>query len=295
MTRLAQTPGSGSGPVLPNRTSGDRDASQPPVRPELDHDSSTQPNIKNSGRLNSLGKLTRAEFRLLRRDPGVAFVVVIPVLLVVIFGLLPSTGQPNEDFGGGRFIDFFLPPILTLIIGMMALNALSSVLATYRERGILRKMAVTPVRPVTLMLAQGIVNLALLTAVATLVLAIGGFAFDVAIPRQLGGFLLAFVLCVSAMFAVGLLIAALAPNGKAANGIGSIAFFPLAFLAGLWTPGPLMPDVVRRISDFSPLGAGSQAMMRAWEGSFPEPLHLAVLLVFTLGVGFIAARLFRWE
>jgi ABC-2 type transport system permease protein len=245
--------------------------------------------------MTGLGKLTRAEFRLLLRDPGVAFVMVIPVLLVTIFGLLPSTGQPSEDFGGGRMIDYFVPPILTLIIGMMALNALSSVLATYRERGILRKMAVTPVRPVTLMLAQGIVNMALLTGVAVLVLAIGGFAFDVAIPRQLGGFVLAFVLCVSAMFAVGLLIAALAPTGKAANGIGTVAFFPLAFLAGLWTPGPLMPDVVRRISDFSPLGAGSQAMMRAWEGSFPEPLHLGVLLVFTLGVGFVAARLFRWE
>jgi ABC-2 type transport system permease protein len=245
--------------------------------------------------MTGLGKLTRAEFRLMSRDPGVAFVVVIPVLLVVIFGLLPSTGQPSEDFGGGRFIDYYVPPILTMIIGMMALNALSSGLATYRERGILRKMAVTPVRPVTLMLAQGIVNLALLTGLAVLVLAIGGFAFDVAIPRQLGGFVLAFVLCVSAMFAVGLLIAALAPTGKAANGIGTVAFFPLAFLAGLWTPGPLMPDIVRRISDYSPLGAGSQAMMRAWEGSFPEPLHLGVLLVFTLGVGFIAARLFRWE
>ncbi|MBP2320181.1 ABC-2 type transport system permease protein [Kibdelosporangium banguiense] len=245
--------------------------------------------------MTGLGKLIRAEFRLLRRDPSIAFVVIIPVLLVTIFGLLPSTGQPSEDFGGGRFIDYYVPPIITLIIGMMALNALSSALATYRERGVLRKMAVTPVRPVALMVAQGIVNLALLTGVTVLVLAIGGIAFDVVIPRQLGGFALAFVLCVSAMFSIGLLISALAPNGKAANGIGTVAFFPLAFLAGLWTPGPMMPDVVRRISDFSPLGAGSQAMQRAWEGSFPEPLHLVVLLAFTLGVGFTAARLFRWQ
>jgi ABC-2 type transport system permease protein len=242
-----------------------------------------------------LRKLTGSEFRLLFSDPGIAFAVVLPLLLVTVFGLIPGTGQPSEDFGGGRMIDFFLPPIITMVIGMLALNLLTSVLATYREKGVLRRLAVTPVRPITLMLAQGLVNLALLTGLTVLLLAYATLAYDVPFPRQFPGFLLAFVLCVSSMFAIGLLISAIAPTGKAANAIGTVAFFPLAFLAGLWTPGPTMPDVVRAISDYSPLGAGAQAMQRAWDGSFPEPLHLVVLLVFTLGVGFVAARLFRWE
>src|SRR5687768_7666428 len=95
-------PVSTSGPVLPNRTSGDRDASQPPVRTEPDGTArrNQTSKIRGGGTVTGLGKLTRAEFRLLLRDPGVGFVVVIPVLLVVIFGLLPSTGQPSEDFGG---------------------------------------------------------------------------------------------------------------------------------------------------------------------------------------------------
>ncbi|CAM3326441.1 ABC transporter permease [Kibdelosporangium persicum] len=245
--------------------------------------------------LTGLRKLTGSEFRLMLRDPGLAFVMSIPVLLVVVFGSLPSTGSPSPDFGGRRFIDFYLPPIITMVIGMMALNALTSVLASYRERGILRRLAVTPVRPITLMIAQGLVNLASLTTVTAVVMAVAGFAFDVPMPRQFFGFVLAFFLCIVSMFAVGLLISAVAPTGKAANGIGTVAFFPLVFLAGVWTPGPLMPDVIRRVSDFSPLGAGSQAMQRAWDGSFPEPLHLIVLAVFTLVVGFIASRLFRWE
>ncbi|RSM89519.1 ABC transporter permease [Kibdelosporangium aridum] len=259
---------------------------------EMSH---TKTATAGDGALTGLGKLTGSEFRLMLRDPGMIFVAFIPVLLVMIFGLLPSTSSPSEDFGGGRFIDYYLPPIVTMVIGMMALNALTSVLATYRERGILRRLAVTPVRPVSLMLAQGIVNLASLTTITAGVLALAGLAFDVPFPRHFLGFVVAFLLCVTAMFAVGLLISALAPTGKAANGIGTMAFFPLAFLAGVWTPGPLMPEVVRHISDFSPLGAGSQAMLRAWEGSFPEPLHLVVLLAYTLGLGFISSRLFRWE
>jgi ABC-2 type transport system permease protein len=242
-----------------------------------------------------LGNLARSEARLVFRDPGVAWVIVLPLLLVVIFGVIPSTSTPSPDFGGGRFIDFYVPVLVTMIIGLMSLNLLASVLGTYRERGVLRRLAVTPVKPGTLLLAQGIVNMVLLTTIAVVMLAIAGLAFHVPMPRDVLGFVLAFLLCVAAMFSIGLLIAAVAPTGKAANGIGTVLFFPMAFLSGLWTPGPMMSDTIRRIADFSPLGAGAQAMQRAWDGSFPQPLHLVVLAAYTVIIGFIAARRFRWE
>jgi ABC-2 type transport system permease protein len=245
--------------------------------------------------MTGLSNLIRSESRLLARDPAIYFVAALPVLLVVVFGLLPSTGKPSEDFGGRRMIDFYVPALVTMIIAMMALNLLTSVLGAYREKGVLRRLAVTPVKPMTLMIAQGVVNLVVLMAVAALVLGIGLVAFDVALPKQVAGFALALLLTITSMFAIGLLIAAVSPNGKAANGIGTVVFFPLAFLAGLWTPGPAMPDVIRRIAGFSPLGAGVQAMQRAWDGSFPQPLHLLVLLAFTLGIGLLAAKRFRWE
>jgi ABC-2 type transport system permease protein len=245
--------------------------------------------------MTGLGKLARSEWRLLFRDPGVIWVIALPILLVVIFGLIPSTSTPSADFGGGRFIDFYVPVVVTVVVAMMSLNLLAGVLGSYRERGVLRRLAVTPVKPGTLLAAQGLVNMILIVGVTVVTLAIAAFAFSVPMPHQIAGFALAFLLCVSAMFSIGLLIAAVAPTGKAANGIGTVLFFPMGFLAGLWTPGPLMPDVIRKISDFSPLGAGVQAMQRAWDGSFPEPLHLGVLLAYTVVVGFTAARLFRWE
>jgi ABC-2 type transport system permease protein len=245
--------------------------------------------------LTGLGKLARSEYRLLFRDPGIAWVIALPLLLVVIFGLIPSMNTPSADFGGGRFIDYYTPVLVTMIVAMLSLNLLSAVLASYRERGVLRRLAVTPVRPVTLLLAQGLVNLILLTSLVAVLLTVANVAFDVPLPRDIPGFLLAFVLCVSAMFALGLLIAAIAPTGKAANGIATVLFFPLGFLAGIWTPGPLMPDVIRKISDFTPLGAGVQAMQGAWDGQFPSSLHLIVLLALTLGLGFAAAKLFRWD
>ncbi|TCO62571.1 ABC transporter permease [Actinocrispum wychmicini] len=246
-------------------------------------------------RLIGLGKLSGSEFRLLCREPGMAWVVVLPILLCAVFGLLPATGRPSPDFGGGRMIDFYVPVLVSFVVALMALNTLAAVLGTYRERGVLRRLAVTPVKPLTLLVAQGLVNLAVLAGVIVGMLALAGFAFDVPMPKQVVGYLLALLVTIASMFSIGLLVAALAPTGKAANGIGTVLMFPSVFLAGLWTPGPAMGDVVRRIAEFTPLGAGGQAMQEAWSGSFPSLLHLVVPVVYTLVIGFIAARTFRWE
>jgi ABC-2 type transport system permease protein len=53
--------------------------------------------------------------------------------------------------------------------------------------------------------------------------------------------------------------------------------------------------VAQRIADFTPLGAGSQAMQQAWAGGWPSAMHLIVLAGSTAVLGTIAARSFRWE
>jgi ABC-2 type transport system permease protein len=115
------------------------------------------------------------------------------------------------------------------------------------------------------------------------------------VPEQPLGFLVAFVLAAASLFAVGLLVAAVAPSGKAASGIGTVLFFPLLFFAGLWVPRDAMPEVLRRIGDFTPLGAGVQAMQDASTGAWPQLLHLAVMAAVTIAASLAAAKLFRWE
>jgi ABC-2 type transport system permease protein len=97
------------------------------------------------------------------------------------------------------------------------------------------------------------------------------------------------------MFAVGLLVAALAPTGKSATAVGTLVFFPIVFFAGLWLPRAAMNDVLRTISDFTPLGAGVQSLLDSTAGQWPQPLHVAVMLGWTIVAGGLAARYFRWE
>ncbi len=108
-------------------------------------------------------------------------------------------------------------------------------------------------------------------------------------------FLLGFALTSAAMLAMGLLVASLAPTGTSAQAIGTILLFPLMFVAGMWVPRASMNDVLLRISDLSPLGAGVQTLQDAATGQWPQPLHLIVLLAWTVVCGGLAARYFRWE
>jgi ABC-2 type transport system permease protein len=103
------------------------------------------------------------------------------------------------------------------------------------------------------------------------------------------------VLAAAALFAIGLFVAAVAPTGRSGNAIGTILFFPVMFFAGLWVPREAMPAALRRVADFSPLGAGEHALHDSAIGLWPHLGQLAVLLGYVVVFGVAAARMFRWE
>jgi ABC-2 type transport system permease protein len=246
--------------------------------------------------MNALAKLTRTEAKLFIREPAaVFFALAFPCIMLGILGSIPSFRQSDPHLGGGRVIDLYVTITVAFTLAMQALQLTPSVLANYRERGILRRLSTTPAQPAMLLAAQLASSLLTAVVATTLVLGIGRIAFAVALPRQFGGFLVAFVLTASALFAIGLFVAAVAPSGKAGNAIGGILFFPVMFFAGLWAPREVMPAALRRIGDFTPLGAGEQALRDAAAGFWPHAGQLGVLAAYIVVFGVVATRTFRWE
>jgi ABC-2 type transport system permease protein len=241
-------------------------------------------------------KLTLSELRLFLREPLTGFfAIAFPTVLVIILGSIPAFREVSPDLGGLRVIDLYVPIAVALILAMLGLQFTPQVLATYRERGVLRRLATTPAPPAALLGAQLVMSLLIAIFSALLVLLVGRFVFDVAFPAQMPAFVLTFLLSAAAVFAVGLFIAAVVPSGKAANAIGTLLFFPSMFFAGLWTPREVMPEAIQRIGDFTPLGAGERALHDATTGSWPALISITVLVVYVAGFGLAAAKLFRWE
>ncbi|MCA2219060.1 ABC transporter permease [Jidongwangia harbinensis] len=246
--------------------------------------------------MNVFVKMVSSELKLSLREPLLLFFsFAFPTILIVILGSIPSFREPSEEYGGLRTIDLYVPIALALIQAMLGLQSTPQVLATYREKGILRRLATTPAHPMALLGAQLVMSLLTAVASAALVLIVGRFAFDVPFPRYFLLFTLCFMLSAAAVFSVGIFLAAVVPSGKAAAGIGGLLFFPLMFFAGLWVPRQNLPDVLNRIGDFTPLGAGQRAIQEAAAGTWPAAIAVAVLVGYVVVFGLAAAKLFRWE
>jgi ABC-2 type transport system permease protein len=191
----------------------------------------------------ALRRLIVTEARLAVREPaGMVWGIGLPVLLMVIFGNIPKFAQPESKFGGQTALDVYLPILCSMVLAMLALFAIPIPLATYREQGVLRRMATTPVSPAAVLAAQLVVNLALAVVAIGLILGIGTIAFGLSAPHQPFGFALALALTAVALFSLGLWVAAIARTGKAAQALAGACFFPLEFLAGLWVPRQVMPS-----------------------------------------------------
>jgi ABC-2 type transport system permease protein len=246
--------------------------------------------------MSALSRLTATEIKLFFREPmSVFFALAFPPILLVILGAIPAFREPDAALGGLRVIDLYAPIIVALGITMFATSGLPQIFATYREKGVLRRMRTTPVKPAVLLGAQLLMCAIMSVVGLVVVLAVARLVFDVSLPKQPPAYLVAYVLTALAMFVLGLLVASLASSGKSAGAIGSLLFFPLLFFAGLWVPRDGMNDVLRTISDFTPLGAGVQSLQDATAGHWPQLLHVAVMLGWTIVAGALAARYFRWE
>jgi len=235
------------------------------------------------------------EFRLLLREPMALFwSLIFPLVLLIVIGSSTSN-KPKTSLGGLRFIVVYTPVLMTFTLTLLALSAMPATLVSYRDKGYLKRLSTTPVGAPRLLAAQLVLVAGLSASVVTLITFVAHFAFSVPLPGQVVGFILSILLTLTAMAALGLLIAALATTPRVAGAIGSILFFPLMFFAGLWVPQQAMSPALRTISHYTPLGAAVPSIMNADFGQWPSTSHLIVLAAYTVVLLRIAVRFFRWD
>lgn len=247
-------------------------------------------------RSSASAAILRSETRLFCREPAALFwIIAFPTLLLTILGLIPSFREVDETLGGRRVIDLYVPVAVLLSMIVAGVQTMPGVLTGYRERGILRRLSTTPASPKSLLTAQIVLHGAAILVSVLLAIAVGRLGFDVALPKQFAGYVLAIFLTALAGLALGATISALSRTTKIAQTIGTIVFFPMMFTAGVWAPVQTMPDLLKDIVGLTPLGAASQALSQAAAGDWPSWSHLGVTGLWAALLIGAAVRWFRWE
>ena len=188
---------------------------------------------------------------------GLVFGVGLPMLLLVIFGSIPSLTQPKKEFGGVSFFTIYTPTLVVLVLLVLALLSVPVQMAGYREQGVLRRMTTTPVPAPRSSARSWSVNIILAAVAIAMLLGVGAGAFNLVLPAQAGWFVLSLLLTVAAMFGIGLCMAALPLSPQVANAIGRPSRLPVRLLFGAVGPAHRVP--LRRdqpIAKVLPSGAG---------------------------------------
>jgi ABC-2 type transport system permease protein len=244
----------------------------------------------------AFAKLMESETKMAWRVPiGLILGVAVPILTLVVFANIPQMNHAETKLGGLSYFNVYFPIIIAFTVAVLALISLPVHLASYREQGILRRLSTTPVPPSWMLAAQVLINLALAVVALAVIVIVGTTAYGLGMPKQLGGFVLALLLTIASMFAIGLWVSSFARSAGMAGGVGQLILYPSLFLAGLWTPREVMTPVLRDIGDWTPLGAAVQALQTSMQGGFPSAASLLVMVAYAAIFGFLAVRYFRWE
>lgn len=245
--------------------------------------------------MNALASMTRTEARLLGREPAmVAWGVAVPLIANVILNLIPGMRTAQPGLGGLSWSQVYVPTIALFTLSMLAVQILPTMLGTYRQDGILRRLRTTPVSPKVLLTAVCLV-LSAVGLVVTALIMLTPVVAGVGLPGAWAPLAGVAVLALISFVAIGALITAVAPTARFASGIGACVTPILWFASGMWIPLAVMPDWLARICDVLPSGAAGRAMQGALMGLWPTGGQVLVIAAWTVVCGVLATRWFRWE
>jgi len=247
--------------------------------------------------IRTLWKMTVVETKLFLREPMAAFfTLVFPLMMLFLFGGIYGN-EPTDLFGGSGTVDISVPAYMAMIIGTVGLLFVSINMATYREKGILRRYKTTPLRPITILLDTVLVNFGMTFLGTVLLIVAAILAYDLRFDGYVLPFLAAFFLASLSFFSLGFVIASLAPTARVAQVIGMVIFYPMLFLSGASIPLQIMPESIKKIADFLPLTYVVQLLQGIWFGEpLGKHLHEILILIGLLVVcATVSALTFRWE
>jgi ABC-2 type transport system permease protein len=234
-------------------------------------------------------RLLTSELRLLARDPmTLTFVLVFPVVTMLIIG--GSFGETPDDVFPVNPAHWYVASYLTVVIGATGLIMLPVHIASYRERGVLRRFTASGFPRWSFALVELAVGLSAIAIGAAALLAVAAPVYGVPAVedplRVVAGVLVGSV----AFTALGVVLGTLLPSARAAQAVGLVLFFP-SFLLGVGGPPPgAMSPTLQSIAEWLPLAMVNESIRTPWLGLGTAGLQLGVVALLALLAGAVAAR-----
>jgi ABC-2 type transport system permease protein len=254
---------------------------------------------RQTGRpLAGLAHLTWLEIKIFLREPlGLIGSLGAPILLFVVLGRVFRRAGVGPTPYGREILGTGVPVFAAVLIAIGAVLSLITIIATYREGGILKRLRATPLRPHTILTAHVAVKLLLTTAALAFMIAAGRSVYPVPLDGRTFDFALALLISTLSLLSIGFLVASVVPTARFAQPVGSLIFYPMLMVSGLVVPVHMLPPALQTVSAFVPLTYAVSLMRGVWTGSAwsSHVTDVAVLAGVCTVCTALSARVFRWE
>lgn len=195
-----------------------------------------------------------------------------------------------------RQIDWLTPGMAGMMV-MWANLAAGATIIAWRERGILKRLATTPLRPLTLLLTQIAARLAFSIAQVVILLVIARVVFGVQVAGSYWTLGLLIVVATLAILAFGFVIGAFVPRSESAQSVSTLIAFPMMFLGGSYFDTSVAPGFLQPIIQAMPLTHINEALRQIMLfGADLADLQrqFLILLAWLIVSLLVAVRTFRW-
>ena len=238
----------------------------------------------------AMGRLVRAELKLMTRDPLVlTFVFAFPVVTMLIIGGAFGTA-PDPAFDHVNPSHWYVASYLTVVIAAIGLVMLPVHLASYRERGVLRRFAAAGFPRWSFALAQLVVGLVTTVVACALLLVVAAPVYGIPAVHSWWRVAVALPLGAVAFVSLGVLLGSVLPSARSAQAVGLLIFFP-SFLLGAGGPPPhVMGAAVRHVAGPLPLTLLTNAVREPWLGLGSATWSLLAVAALAVAGTVLAAR-----
>jgi ABC-2 type transport system permease protein len=253
-------------------------------------DPTAETHTPTTGRYRSATRrLVVSELRLFGRDPlTLTFVLAFPIVSMLIIG--GSFGTTPDDVFPVNPSHWYVASYFTVVIGSTGLVMLPVHIATYRERGVLRRLTASGFPRWSFALAQLVIGLTAVVVSGAALLVVAAPVYGVPHVEDAARVAAGMVAGAVTFVSLGVLLGTLLPSARAAQAVGLLLFFP-SFLLGVGGPPPaVMSPALRELADKLPLALANDAIREPWLGIGSGTGQLVATAVIGMVAAGLAAR-----
>jgi ABC-2 type transport system permease protein len=256
---------------------------------------------------NGLSRIRYEVTGYFRQGDSVFFTFLFPLVMLTIFSVAfseQSFGAPGNEVSAATY---YLPGMLAAGVLLSGLQNMSIDIAVEKGDGTLKRLAGTPLSPISFFIGK--IGQVLVTGLlqAALLILVARFAFGVELPTDPQSWMTfgwVFLFGVTTCAILGIALSGLPRSGKSATAVIIPIVLVLQFISGVYLTFTNLPEWLQNVASVFPLKWLAQGMRSVFLPSTFEAAEaggdwnlagVAIVTGIWLVAGLVAARLtFRW-